>query len=94
MYSRLWQMTKAKQAQWSPTSVQGDGGPSMVIFKAVWVKDKWCEAAPSGYTIKATDSGYIDADFFSNYGKEFCPVLKGEEFAEARPKAPCSVGSS
>ena len=31
----------------------------VVLFKAAHVKDKWHEVAPSGYTVKATESGYI-----------------------------------
>ena len=50
--------------------------PPMVIFKAARVKDKWREAAPSGYMLKATESGYINADVFADYGKQFVGFLK------------------
>ena len=50
--------------------------PPMVLFKAACVKDKWREAAPSGYTVKTTESGYINAEVFAEYGKEFVTFLK------------------
>ena len=48
----------------------------MVIFKGSRIKDKWREAAPSGYTLKATESGYVNAEVFSDYGKEFVLFLR------------------
>ena len=50
--------------------------PPMVIFKAGRVKDIWREAAPSGYTIKCSESGYINADLFADYGANFLNFLK------------------
>ena len=50
--------------------------PPMVLFKAARVKDQWREMAPSGYMIKATESGYINADVFADYGKHFVTFLK------------------
>ena len=50
--------------------------PQMVFFKAARVKDQWWEVAPSGYMIKATESGYINADVFADYGKHFVTFLK------------------
>ena len=52
--------------------------PPMVIFKAGRVKDIWREAAPSGYTIKCSESGYINADLFADYGAKFLNFLKEE----------------
>ena len=48
----------------------------MVLFKAARVKDQWWEAAPSRYTLKATESGYINAEVFADYGKQFVTFLK------------------
>ena len=48
----------------------------MVLFKAARIKDRWREAAPSGYMLKATESGYINADAFADYGKHFIEFLK------------------
>ena len=50
--------------------------PPMVLFKAARVKDQWHEAAPSGYMVKATESGYINAGVFTDYGKHFVTFLK------------------
>ena len=50
--------------------------PLMVIFKAGRVKDIRREAAPSGYTIKCSESGYINADLFADYGAKFLNFLK------------------
>ena len=50
--------------------------PPMVIFKAGRVKDIWREAAPSGYTIKCSESGYINAELFAEYGARFLNFLK------------------
>ena len=50
--------------------------PPMVLFKAARVKDQCWEVAPSGYMIKATESGYINTDVFADYGKHFVTFLK------------------
>ena len=50
--------------------------PLMVIFKAGRVKDIWREAAPSGYTIKCSESGYINAELFADFGVKFLNFLK------------------
>ena len=56
--------------------------PPMALFKAARVKDQWHEAAPSGYMIKATESGYINADVFTDYGKHFVTFLKKETYGD------------
>ena len=48
----------------------------MVLFKVARVKDQSHEVAPSGYMIKATESGYINTDVFADYGKHFVTFLK------------------
>ena len=50
--------------------------PPMVIFKASHVKNIWREAAPSGYMVKCTESGYISAEVFADYGERFIEFLK------------------
>ena len=50
--------------------------PPMIIFKAGHVKDIWREAAPSGYFIRCSESGYINADLFADYGSKFVEYLK------------------
>ena len=50
--------------------------PPMIIFKAGRVKDAWWEAAPSGYFIHCSKSGFINADLFAEYGDKFINFLK------------------
>ena len=50
--------------------------PPMIIFKAGRVKDAWQEAAPSGYFIHCSKSGFINADLFAEYGDKFINFLK------------------
>ena len=50
------------------------GGMTMsplVIFKAARIKTEWCKAAPTGYMIPGSASGYINAKLFQEYGKQF-----------------------
>ena len=58
----------------------------MVLFKAARVKDQWRETAPSGYTIKATESGYINGEVFAEYGKQFVAFLKERNLWRADQK--------
>ena len=50
--------------------------PPMIIFKAGKVKNIWRETAPSGYTVQRSDSGYINAELFAEYGAKFVDFLK------------------
>ena len=57
-------------------SAGGLAVPPMVIFKGQRVATEWREAAPSGYTIKASENGYINQKHFSDYGEVFIRYLK------------------
>ena len=57
-------------------SAGGVAIPPMVIFKASHVKDEWREAAPSGYFVRCSESGYISADLFYEYGEKFIRFLR------------------
>ena len=50
--------------------------PPMIIFKAGRVKDVWREAAPSGYFVHCSESGFINVDLFAEYGDKFINFLK------------------
>ena len=51
--------------------------PPLVIFKAARIKPEWHEAAPTGYMIRGSASGYINAKLFQEYGEQFvCFVTK------------------
>lgn len=60
--------------------------PPMVIFKAGRVKDEWREAAPSGYLIRASDSGYITAELFNDYGEKLVKFLRESNLMGANEK--------
>ena len=40
----------------------------MIIFKNATIKKEWREAAPSGYMLRASSSGYINSKIFFEYG--------------------------
>ena len=48
----------------------------MVIFKAGRFKDIRKATAPFGYTMKCSESGYINEDLFTDYGGKFLNYLK------------------
>ena len=50
--------------------------PPMVIFKASRVKPEWREYAPSGYFVRASESGYISTKLFTEYGEKFIKFLR------------------
>ena len=50
--------------------------PPMVIFKTSKVKREWREAAPSGYFIRGSPTGYINAKLFHEYGEQFVKYVK------------------
>ena len=49
----------------------------MIVFKNAAIKKEWREAAPSGYFIRPSSSGYINSKIFYEYGEEFVKFLKG-----------------
>ena len=48
----------------------------MLIFKASKMKTEWREAAPSGYMLQPSVTGYINAKLFYEYGEYFIKFLK------------------
>ena len=56
-------------------SAGGLAVPPMVIFKAAKIKPEWREAAPSGYMIRASQTGYINGKLFQEYGEHFVKYL-------------------
>ena len=63
-------------------SAGGLAVPPMVIFKAGRVKPEWREAAPSGYSVRSSASGYINADLFFDYAQKFVQFLKEKHIIE------------
>ena len=57
-------------------SAGGLNVPPMVIFKASRVKPEWREYAPSGYSVCASESGYISTKLFADYGEKFVKFLR------------------
>ena len=43
----------------------------MVIFKGCKVDPDWREAAPSGYVMRASKTGYIQSKLFAEYSEKF-----------------------
>ena len=55
------------------------GGMTMlplVIFKAARIKPEWHKAAPTGYMIWGSASGYINAQLFQEYGNLYALSLR------------------
>ena len=48
----------------------------MLIFKASKIKTEWRGAAPSGYMLQPSVTGYINAKLFNEYGEYFIKFLK------------------
>ena len=53
--------------------------PPMVIFKVGKIEGKWREAAPSGYALRASKTGYISQELFAECGENFVHFLKEKE---------------
>ena len=53
--------------------------PPMVIFKAAKVMPAWREASPTGYLNRKSQSGYISAKLFAEYGHKFVEYLKANQ---------------
>ena len=58
----------------------------MVILKAATVHTDWCDAAPSGYFMRTSASGYINGDLFLKYGKKFVSFLKEKHLLPSEKK--------
>ena len=57
-------------------SAGGLAMPPMVIFKGSKLDADWREAAPSGYVIRASKTGYIESKLFAEYGEKFIQFTK------------------
>ena len=60
--------------------------PPMVIFKAGKVDKNWREAAPSGYAIRCSKTGYINQALFAESGEIFVRFLKEKGFLDNNQK--------
>ena len=58
----------------------------MIIFKNAAIKKEWREAAPSGYMLRASSSGYINSKIFFEYGEEFVKFLKRANILQGKNK--------
>ena len=61
--------------------------PPFIIFKASKVKTEWREAAPSGYYLRRSESGYINADLFYNSAEKFVEFLKEKKILVGQDRA-------
>lgn len=48
----------------------------MVIFKGKKVQDRWKEHMPNGYQVRVSETGWVDRDLFTDYGRCFVRALK------------------
>ena len=53
--------------------------PPMVIFKGAKLDPDWYEAAPTGYSIRTSPTGYINSKIFAAYGEKFIQFLKDKK---------------
>ena len=49
--------------------------PPLIIFKANKIKPEWWEAAPTGYMIRGSATGYINGKLFQEFGEHFVRFL-------------------
>ena len=59
----------------SCVSAGGLAMPPLVIFKANKIKPEWREAAPTGYMIRGSATGYINGRLFQEFGEHFVRFL-------------------
>ena len=72
-------MSKDKGKNTTIVSYVSAGGvamPPFIIFKAAKVKAEWREAAPSGYYLRRSESGYKNVDLFYESAEKFVEFLK------------------
>ena len=58
----------------------------MLIFKASKIKTEWREAAPSGYMLRPSATGYINAKLFYEYREYFIKFLRESHILTANKK--------
>ena len=71
----------------SYVSAGGVAIPPFIIFKAAKVKTEWREAAPSGYYLRKSESGYINADLFYESAEKFVAFLKEKKILVGQDRA-------
>ena len=59
----------------SCVSAGGLAMPLLIIFKANKIKPEWREAAPTGYMIRGSATGYINGRLFEEFGEHFVRFL-------------------
>ena len=55
----------------SCVSAGGLAMPPLIIFKVNKIKPEWREAAPTGYMVRGSASGYINGKLFQEFGEHF-----------------------
>ena len=61
--------------------------PPFTIFKASKVKTEWREVAPSGYYMRRSESGYINANLFYESAEKFVEFLKEKKILVGQDRA-------
>ena len=67
-------------------SAGGLAMPPLVIFKANKIKPEWREAAPTGYMIQGSATGYINGRLFQEFGEHFVRFLTEKKILEGNNK--------
>ena len=57
------------------------------VIKAAKVKTEWREAAPSGYYLRKSDTGYINSDLFYESAEKFVEFLKEKKILIGQDRA-------
>ena len=68
-------------------SVLGVSNAPFIIFKAAKGRTEWREAAPSGYYLRKSESGYINTDLFHESVEKFVEFLKEKKILVGQDRA-------
>ena len=71
----------------SYVSAGGVAMPPFIVFKCAKVKKEWREAAPSGYYLQKSDTGYINSDLFYESAEKFVEFLKEKKILVGEDQA-------
>ena len=74
----------------SCVSAGGMAMPPLIIFKANKIKPEWREAAPTGYMIRGSATGYINGRL-SGIWRAFHPIFNREENLSRKQQSPVTT---
>ena len=71
----------------SYVSAGGVAMPPFIIFKCGKVKTEWREAAPSGYYLRRSETGFINSDLFYESAEKFVEFIKEKKILGGQDRA-------